>query len=627
MNNKLKQFIRLFLTSIFMLSLLSKNVYADAINKGDVNNADDIRGFMDDFFEENMKKYSVPGAAVIVVKDEKVIFKKGYGYSNLEEKIKVNPDKTVFPAASVSKLFTATAIMQLVEDKKIDLNEDVEKYIKPYKIINKYNKKVTCANLLTHSSGIDEASELNGNILNKDGIKSQEYYFQNHPLRVVREPDVISRYSNQGYNLLGFIIEKVSGITYEEYLKKNILEPLSMNNSSVRLFDENIANGYEYINGSYEKVPLAFQYTSGSSGINATVSDMKNFMIASLNNGKFGKIQILKESTSKKMQDRQFCNNDVFAGMGYGFIRSNRNGQEILKHEGALPGYTTTLFLMPNEKLGIYVATNSTSPLPFNIEDKFLDKFYPKDNINFSKLDSNKDKDFSKYEGVYRSYDGISKSTIMKIGVLFDESIDLKITDNKDGTLTLNEYTRAKEKITTKLIEVKENVFEREDGKGYFAFKVDGNKVKYAFNDVSHDSFERVQFYEYREIQICLLLVIILIFIINIIYGIVKRKKLKENKINFLISIFNVIGFVGAIITTLFMIYNNTFKLKIILYLFLIFLIISSITSIIRAFILMVKFIKFHNEKICKPYEVILMIANLIFILLLYYFNFLGFNI
>lgn len=605
----------------------------------DTSNSKDVQEFMDKFFTSNMQKYKIPGSAVVVVKDGKEVFKKGYGYSNLDKKIEVNPDETLFPAASVSKLFTATAIMQLYEQGKIDINENVEKYIAPYKIDNNYNEVITCANLLTHSSGVDEASEINGNTRNEKNIKSQEYYFDNHKPKVVREPNTVSRYSNQGYNILGYVIEKVSGISYEEYIKKNIIEPLKMNNTLVRVKNHSTATGYEYDNGSFNEVPLAYQYTSGSSGINATARDMENFMLLHLNNGEFEGTRILKEETAKEMKEKKFANNEALPGMGYGFIRSNRNGQEILKHEGGLPGFTTTMFLMPKEKLGIYVATNSLNPLPFNIEDEFLNQFYPQESTKYSELEAKSNKDYSKYEGTYRSYDGISKSNIMKIGFLLDPTMDLRITDNKDGTLTLKEYTSAKEENITKLVEIKHGVFAREDGKGDFAFKLDSNeRITYAFNDVSHNSFEKINFYDGRIFNIILFILVISVFIVNIAINILKgikrlfkrsvkekSKEIKRNSsLNFIISLLNITGFIGVLVLAISMIVTNDSLFIYLLYILLSFLMFSTILSGVG----LINIIRLWIKRVCSKrdeiYFTVVTIANIAFIWLIYYFNFLG---
>ncbi|KFX60376.1 serine hydrolase [Clostridium botulinum] len=650
---KLNEFrkLKVVLSTLLLLTLFSlnngfiiKEVKAEEKSSevSGVINSDEIKNFMDNYFNEKMKEYSVPGASVVVVKDNKEIFKMGYGYSNLEYKAKVDPDKTNFPACSVSKLFTATAILQLYEEGKLDLDRNIDDYISPYKVINKYEKPVTCRNLLTHSSGIDEESELNVSTTDENLIKSQEYYFNTHPIKVITEPNTICRYSNIGYTLLGYIVEKVSGISYEEYVKEKILKPLNMNDSTVRLKSSDMAIGYTYDDGNYTANPLAYQYTSGSAGIIATAKDMENFIIANLNNGKFNDNNILSSKTLEMMHSKQFSNSEVLPGMGFGFIRNYRNEQEIIKHEGALPsGYTTTLFLLPKDNLGIYVATNSLSALPFNFEEEFLNYFYPESNDNLNVMEKNESKDFSKYEGIYRSYDGTSKTNIMKLNVLFDSSMDMEIKDNKDGTLTLHEFTSAKEEIKTKLIEIEEGVFLREDGRGKFAFRFDkdGNVI-YAFNDTSHNSFEKIKFYDKSQFIMSVLGISIIIFIINsiiFVISLIKRKKYlksEESKVinvikllNVIIEIFNVTGVFGVIILTINMCLNSDFSLVYLLYSFLTLLIVSNIMALFSLVLLIYSLVKNKGSIRARVYYIILNIANLAFIWLLYYFNFLGYKL
>lgn len=605
---------------------------------GDINNEEDVKNFMNNYFDEKMKKYSVPGASVVVVKNNKEVFKMGYGYSNLESKTPVDPDKTLFSAASVSKLFTATAVMQLYEEGKIDLDKNINDYISPYKVINKYEEPVTCRNLLTHSSGLDEESELNLSTTDENSIKSQEYYFDNHPLKVITEPNTICRYSNIGYNLLGYIVEKVSGMSYENYVKEKILKPLNMNNSLVRLKNTDTAVGYIYDDKSYVESPFAYQFTSGSSGIIATTKDMESFIIANLNNGKFQNNSILKPETLSLMHDRQFSNSEYLPGMGFGFIGSYRNGQEIIKHEGAVSGYTTTLFLIPKENLGIYVATNTVGPLPFNFEEDFLNYFYPYSNNNFNVAEGNVNKDYSKYEGTYRGYDGVSKTNIMKIGTFGDP--DMEIKDNKDGTLTLHESTQAKERITTKLVEIENGVFLREDGRGKFTFRFDDDgNVTYAFNDVSINSYEKLKFYDKSKFIMSVLWFSITMFIINVVLVVVsfiKRKNKKSEKrpvikglklLNIIIEVFNIIGVIGAGILTLEMSLNSDFSLAYLLYFFLTLLNLSTIMVIFSLALLIYSLVKEKGLIRESVYYTFLNIANLAFVWILYYFNFLGYKL
>lgn len=648
---KLKRIGGILLIALISISLINSftinQVKAEEKNNevhGNINNREDIKNFMNNYFNDKMQKYSVPGASVVVVKDNKEVFKMGYGYSNLESKIPVDPDKTMFPAGSASKLFTATAVMQLYEEGKIELDKNVNDYISPYKVINMYDEPVTSRNLLTHSSGLDEGSELNVSTTDENSIKSQEYYFDSHPLKVITEPNTICRYSNIGYNLLGYIVEKVSGTSYEEYVKEKILKPLNMNNSSVRLksSDKDIATPYTYNGNNYVANLLPYQYTSGSSGIIATAKDMENFIMANLNDGKFQNNTILSPKTLNLMHDKQFSNSEVLPGMGFGFIRSYRNGQEIIKHEGGLPaGYTTTLLLIPKENLGIYIATNTLGALPFNFEEDFLNYFYPESNDNLNEDERNASKDYSKYEGTYRSYDGTSKTNIMKM-VAFDDP-DMEIKCNKDGTLTLHEFTQAKEKITTKLVEIENGVFLREDGRGKFAFRFDkdGN-VTYAFNDISINSFEKLKFYDQSKFIMSVLIISIITFIINavlLIVSFIKRKNKKDSQVekprvikvikllNIVIEVFNITGVLGAMILTLEMCLNSDFSLAYMLYFFLTLLIVSTIMVLFSLALLIYSLVKKKGSIGSRIYYSFLNIGNLAFVWILYYFNFLGYKL
>lgn len=630
--DKLRRIVKLLLI-IFILTNLISDISMNIVtaeenlnqNYGDINNREDIENFMNNYFTEKMKKYSVPGAAVVVVKDNKEVFKKGYGYSDLENQILVDPDISTFPACSVSKLFTATAIMQLYEKGKIDLDRDINDYISPYKIINKYDKRITCRNLLTHTSGIDEQSELDVATTDISDIKSQEYYFNKHPMKVITEPDTICRYSNIGYNILGYVIEKVSGISYEEYIKENILKTLDMNNSSVRLRNGKIAKGYEFSDDKYEELPFSYQFTSGSAGVVTTVEDMENFIIANLNDGKFKNKSLMKTETLEMMHNKQFSNADVFEGMGFGFIRSCRNNIEIIKHEGALTsGYTTTLFMLPKDNIGVYIATNALTGLPFNFEEEFINYFYPFDN-NFSFKIKDRNKNYSKYEGSYRSYDGVAKTNIMRIATLFDE--DMKIKDNKDGTLTLYEVTQGKEKISTKLIEEEDGIFAREDGRGKVVFRVDDSgNVNYVFNDVSINSFEKLKFYEENEFIIAILGIVLIMFSINLVLFISRLIKML-NYLNIIIEVLDIIGVLGAIILAIKMCLTGEFNLSFGLYFFISLLIISSIVSVLSFVISTFNLVKKKGTVKSRIYNVVLNISHLVFIWVLYYFNLLGYKL
>lgn len=597
-------------------------------------NTETVTEFVNTYFSENMEAFHVPGVAVAAVKDGSEIFKAGYGVADINTKESVNPETTTFPACSVSKLFTASSIMKLYEEGKLDLDENVESYLGGIKIQNAFNAPVTCRNLLTHSSGLDEESELDIGTGKSSTINSQEYYFSIHQPQVIYEPNTLCRYSNMGYNILGYVIENVSGQSYEEYVQENILNDLEMTKSSVRIDDENMASGYAFADGTYENPTFGYQYTSGSSGIIAPVTDMENFMIMHLDDGQFHGTSIINSVTAKAMQTKQFSNNAVFDGMGFGFIRSDRNGANLIKHEGGLPGYATTLFLIPEQNFGIYVATNALSGMAFDFEDAFLAYFYG-DTASASNLsDDVANVPVDDYTGTYRNYDGISKTSIMKMSILFDATMDLTVTSTSDGALAINQYNQSKEVEQALLYANAPDVFTRDDGLGYFTFtRDDTGDVSYAFNDISYQTFEKTGAFENRQFLLITTIGSLLILIISALFMVVKfiRKKILVNPTLYLwLSINNILLVAGSLGSTIIampmiMLYDN-YNVGI-LKLFLTLILIAMISVLMNLIRLIYKVIRGHFSKKEICLSAILIIVQIGYLLILNYFNMIGYNI
>lgn len=596
-------------------------------------NKENVKSFVDDYFNKNIAVWHVPGAAVSVVKDGKELYKAGYGVSDVENGTPVDPDVTTFPAASVSKLFTATAIMQLSQSRQLNLNEDIQKYADDIRVINHYKEKITCQNLLTHTSGLDEESELDGSVCNLKEIQSQKYYFQKHIPTVVTRPGTICQYSNMGYNLLGYVVEKVSGETYENYVSNHILKPLQMNQTSIRIGNVNMAGGYEYDKGQYQKVPFAYQYTSGSSGVIAPVTDMERFMIMHLNQGSCGNVSVLKPETEAYMQQKQFSNSAVLDGMGEGFIRENWNGAAILKHEGALPGYATTLLLIPGENFGIYVATNSLGGMVFDFEEAFLKHFYGavciKGNAQTSDFDQNR------YCGTYRSYDGVSTSNISRIFAVLDATAELKVKKGTGKELVVTYYEQSKEKIETKLLYQGEDTFLREDGKGYITFREnEKGEVIYAFNHISHQSYGKISWMETTDVMGGLFTLLILLLLVSAIVMLIKRRTEKDSicrkcrAVNGLINLSYVISFTGIFMLETYMILQYDYRFTGMIYFFLTVLLITIGMNVTELFIL-----GYHNKnrKAIKLQKIVkyglVPVIQLCFVVMLYYFNMIGYHV
>src|SRR5215211_1330131 len=190
----------------------------------------DFETFLDALIPSQLRNRSIAGAVVSVVKDGQVLFQKGYGYSDLEEKRPVLPDQTLFRPGSISKLFTATAVMQLVEQGRLDLDRDINDYL-DFSIPKTYPEPITLRQLLTHAGGFEETLK-NLFVARESDIKPLRMYLVNEMPARIFPPGKIPSYSNYGFTLAGYIVERVSSEKFERYIENHILKPLGMNNST-----------------------------------------------------------------------------------------------------------------------------------------------------------------------------------------------------------------------------------------------------------------------------------------------------------------------------------------------------------------------------------------------------------
>jgi len=218
----------------------------------------ELEAFLDGFFASSMGGYHVPGLVFVMVKDGRVFLSKGYGYASLDAGRPVDPETTLFRVASVSKLFTGTAIMQLAEQGKLDLHGDVNNYLKSFQLPETFPEPVTPLHLLAHTAGFDERV-FGMEARNREDVRPLgEYLAERMPRRVLPPGDVFS-YSNHGVALAGLLVKEISGVPFEKYVKDNILLPLGMNRSSFVLTPDllpDLAQGYYYQDHEYQLAPM-----------------------------------------------------------------------------------------------------------------------------------------------------------------------------------------------------------------------------------------------------------------------------------------------------------------------------------------------------------------------------------
>jgi CubicO group peptidase (beta-lactamase class C family) len=422
----------------------SANAAATAPTSADASpaalNPGSAASFLDQYFAQHLNALHVPGAVVTVVKDGQVVALKGYGYSNLEKKIPVDAEHTVFRLASVSKVFTATAVLQLVEEGKLRLDENVnDHYLRLFQLDEPYPRAVTLQELLTHTAGFDDRSIGITAHSAAQQIPLGPYLAHRLAARVMLPGDQYS-YSNDGFSLAGYIVETQSGEPFAQYIQEHIFAPLAMRNSSFAITSDlegNLAVGYDYNRRSGRFVPLPLDYPNIVPAVSlvSTASDMTHFMIAELQLGRYGAQGILNENSAQQMFARQYTNDPRLSGTAYAYWEEFPNGVRALRQDGDWMGVVSSIYLSPAEKTGIFVACNTGDQRLINdLLRHFMDRFYPASAANSETRATVASSDPpTRFAGSYR-LNRYAHRTIEKLGTLLRE---WEVFPSNDGAIIL----------------------------------------------------------------------------------------------------------------------------------------------------------------------------------------------
>jgi CubicO group peptidase (beta-lactamase class C family) len=342
----------------------------------------ELGAFIDKVMASEMETNPFPGAAISVVKDGQISFQKGYGYADLEKQMPVDPSTTIFRIGSTTKLFTWTAVMQLVEQGKLDLEKDINSYL-DFQIPRTFPQPITLKNLLTHTPGFEERNDGQSAIRAED-MESLGAYLRTHIPARVFPPGKIAAYSNYGAALAGYIVERASGVPFSEYVEKHIFTPLGMTHSTLRQplpaeLASDLSNGYTYAQGTYTKVGFEYAVVYPAGAASSTATDMTRFMLAHLQNGRLGDSRILQAETAKQMHSQLFTADPRLPGMAHGFMENSINGHRIISHGGDTLFFHSNLWLIPDQNTGIFVTTNGTGGVPIAtmLIYQYMDHYYP----------------------------------------------------------------------------------------------------------------------------------------------------------------------------------------------------------------------------------------------------------
>lgn len=405
--------------------------------------APDVEAWLDGFMPAMLQRGEIAGAVVVVVKDGKVLVEKGYGTSDVATGAPVDPRETGFRPGSISKLFTWTAVMQLVEQGKINLDADVNTYL-DFKIPPRNGKPITMRNLMTHTPGFEEAIKHLIDAHPKD--TSLAHAMKRWVPTRVFDAGTTPAYSNYGASLAGYIVQRVSGEPFDVYIKKHIFTPLDMPNSSFsvpmqkRIVDA-MSKGYQ----DASKPPRPFEeiVMAPAGQLAATGDDMAHFMIAHLQNSRYGNTQILKPETARMMHDTTTQLMPPLNGIELGMMVSDLNGHRIIGHGGDTEYFHSELALFINDDVGIFVSVNSAgvkgaSVLRSMLIAGFADRYFPAPNTD-GKVDAKTAAEHARMvSGNYISARGAFDSALAIMGLLDQTTV----VTNSDGTVSFPVLTK-----------------------------------------------------------------------------------------------------------------------------------------------------------------------------------------
>ena len=362
-------------------------IFAVQVSNAQVLSTDSI----DRLVERTLKTFDVPGIALAIVKDDKIVYAKGYGISSLATKKKVD-ENTLFGIASNSKAFTAAAIGILADEGKLKLDDKVTDYIPEFKLYDPYvTAEFTIRDLLTHRSGLGLGA---GDLMDfpdstdftlKDAIHNLRYF---KPVSSFRSK---FDYDNQLYKVAGEVIARVSGMSWEDFIQTRIMNVLGMEKSSPsyqRIKDySNVVDAHSPVDGKVVVIPRYLTTTGNSAGgIYSSVAELSKWIMMQMNNGKYGdNKQLFSEDIHWQMWSPQTIlpvapksyYNTHFAAYGLGWFLNDAKGYKQVSHTGGIDGMVTEITLLPELKLGIIVLTNQMSGAAFTavtnqIKDSYL---------------------------------------------------------------------------------------------------------------------------------------------------------------------------------------------------------------------------------------------------------------
>jgi CubicO group peptidase (beta-lactamase class C family) len=452
----------------------------------------ELETFLDRVVPETMDRWAVPGAVILVVQNNSVAFQKGYGYADVAKQIRMSPETTILHVFSLSKLFTATAVMQLVEQYKLDVDQNVNAYLQHLRIQNPFPQPITIRHLLTHTAGFDsDQREIGGSARTAADWLPLEQYLTRRALTPMWPAGQQFLYTNAAYDVLGLVVEDVSGHPFAEYMSESILNPLAMTHSTFEQASSLASDAtatYRYSGGQLAIVPDGLLLNTPAAGLRSTAADMAHFMLAELQDGQYRDARILQPATLEDMRRQRFIYEPDQPGATFGFreaysprtndgFREESARNRVLWHSGGGPNSPTSYIqLQPDRQFGLFIAFNSD-------EFRFLDQFLREFNDHYDPVDSlsnvgstaqaSVEQEVSRFTGTYRLSD-YSRQTISKLLLLQEEDLPEVVTSS--GSIGIRWLPDAPD-APEPLVQLDNRVFASRNGQFRFTFLQDDSKT------------------------------------------------------------------------------------------------------------------------------------------------------
>lgn len=460
-----------WLILVLLVIIISMKTYGSTITE-----SDEFRqnlALFESWIENQIEYFGIPGLSIALVYDQEMVYSNGFGYADCEKKQMATPE-TVYRIASITKTFTSTAILQLRDAGKLNLDDPIRKHIPWFEIRNPFPEapEITIRQLLTHTSGLPPEAAFpywTDHIFpTMEQIKSS---LPNQEMLYPAESKY--SYSNLGMALLGEVVRTVSGVEYEDYIIEHILEPLAMTNSSVNLSTKQfrvLAKGYgrRLPDGTRKEMPFTdSKGLTSAANMSSTVVDLAKYISFHLSENNLAGEPLLRAGTLDEMHRVQWLRPDWISGWGLGFSVRKKGDRVVVAHSGWVGGYKSQISFCTDEKFGVVVMINCDDGSPSLFIDRAYDLIAP-----IVKGIMAKDEEPVEFDPLWKNYLGRYvdpwnwECEVLEIRgqlVIYDE--DYPPEENPKNALT-------------PLTPVKDNVFRMTDEKGFgelCIFEMDNN--------------------------------------------------------------------------------------------------------------------------------------------------------